>query len=66
MTANAGIDNNILKKGKHTMYTVKELIEALSQCPENYAINIAMLGAAADVEQVGIDHNNETVVIFGK
>ena len=47
------------------MYTVKELIEALQQCPEDYQILMCDDdGIYFGVNAVGIDHDEETVDLF--
>jgi predicted secreted protein len=43
------------------MYTVKELIEALQQCPEDYEVLIDICG---EIESVGIDDEAKTVNLF--
>ena len=43
------------------MYTVKELIEALQQCPEDYEVRIDGLDS---IETVGIAHAEESVDLF--
>ena len=52
------------------MYTVKELIEALKQCPEDYTVlmNIrdTYIDCRYDIETVGIDHNEQTVDLFSE
>lgn len=47
------------------MYTVKELIEALKQCPENYQV-IALNNELKSIESVGIDNNSKMVNLFLK
>jgi hypothetical protein len=54
------------------MFTVKELIEALKQCPEDYEVlmrsnpyNFA-IGQVARIEIVGIDHDEGTVDLFAE
>ena len=42
------------------MYTVKELIEALQKCPEEYIVCIDGIA----LYSVGIDHDQETVDLF--
>ncbi len=48
------------------MYTVAELIETLKQCPQDYKASIFSLyeGFGFDIEQVGINHEEETVTFF--
>ena len=46
------------------MYTVKELIEALKQCPKNANVSIVVDGFEDSIESVGIDNN--TVTLFGE
>lgn len=46
------------------MYTVKELIEALKQCPENANVSIVVDGFEDSIEAVGIDSNNN-VTLYG-
>lgn len=48
------------------MYTVKELIEALQQCPEDYIVYIHTTDETSDIESVGIDPAEETVDLFGR
>ena len=48
------------------MYTVKELIEALSQCPEEYTVLMDIDWEIFQIEQVGIDHNKQTVDLFSQ
>ena len=45
--------------------TVKELIEALQQCPADYEITIQALDMTFGVETVGIDLVEKTVDLFG-
>ena len=47
------------------MYTVKELIEALKQCPEDYTVTVFTTRERAELEAVGIDHEEKTVDLFG-
>ena len=42
------------------MYTVKELIEALQQCPGDYVVWIDNY----DLEEIEIDHGNGIVTLF--
>ena len=46
------------------MYTVKELIEALKQCPEDANVSIVVDGFEDSIESVGID--GDTVTLFGE
>lgn len=47
------------------MYTVKELIEALQQCPEDYAVLAGeLLTELPQIEAVGIDHAQKVVELF--
>lgn len=47
------------------MYTVKELIEALQQCPQDYEIAlIESDGNDCYLKTVGIDHDTKTVDLF--
>lgn len=46
------------------MYTVKELIETLKQCPQDYPVYINLGIEVYDIETVGIDPNEKTVDIF--
>lgn len=47
------------------MYTVKELIETLKQCPEDYEVLLCDdLGTYLKIEQVGIDHAEQDVTLF--
>ena len=48
------------------MYTVKELIEVLKECQEDYGITIDALGMTFGVETVSIDLAEKTVVLFGE
>lgn len=47
------------------MYTVKELIEALKQCPEDANVSIVVDGFEDSIESVGIDSDNN-VTLFGE
>ena len=50
----------------YNMYTVKELIEALLQCPPEYkvvAVN-SELSNLGSFEHVGINNNRKTVDLF--
>lgn len=46
------------------MYTVKELIEALKQCPEDYTISLCEDGDFFALMSIGIDHEEKTVDLF--
>ena len=46
------------------MYTVKELIEALSECPEDYEVHMTPDCMVFDIVSIGIDHNSQTVDLF--
>ena len=46
------------------MYTVKELIETLKQCPEDYEVLIHGTGEFLGIETVGIDNEEKTVDLF--
>ena len=46
------------------MYTVKELIEALKQCPQDYPVFINLGIEVYNIETVGIDNNEQTVDLF--
>jgi hypothetical protein len=52
------------------MYTVKELIEALQQCPQDYEVNIIKgscgyrISHTYEVKTVGIDNNEKSVDLF--
>ena len=48
------------------MYTVKELIETLKQCPEDYEVTISALDMEFAVNVVGINHDTKTVDLFGE
>jgi hypothetical protein len=50
------------------MYTVKELIEALKQCPEDYEVvmNITSYALSASIDVVGIDHKDKVVDLFSE
>jgi hypothetical protein len=47
------------------MYTVKELIEALKQCPEDYQVVIFANDEVRSIESVAMDHYIEEVALFG-
>ena len=47
------------------MYTVKELIETLKECPEDYKVRIIDTeGFHQDINTIGIDFKNETIDLF--
>lgn len=47
------------------MYTVKELIESLKQCPEDYEVMlIDTNGDAHCIDALGINNATETVDLF--
>lgn len=46
------------------MYSVKELIEALLKCPEDYEVVINTPEGGFGIEAVGIDHEDKTVDLF--
>ena len=48
------------------MYTVKELIEDLQQCPQDYPVYIYADSTTFIIETVGIDPNEKEVGIFGE
>ncbi len=48
------------------MYTVKELIETLKQCPEDYEVLIDTKTTIYQLEMVGIDHGEKTVDLFAE
>lgn len=48
------------------MYTVKELIEFLQQCPHDYPVLLTADGVTYDIEVVGIDPNEGTVDLFAE
>lgn len=48
------------------MYTVKELIEALSQCPEDYVVLVDGHTEVYRLCQVGIDHDEKVVDLFAE
>jgi hypothetical protein len=54
------------------MYTVKELIETLKQCPEDYEVLMCSnpytfaIDQTNAIEQVGIDHGEKTVELFAE
>lgn len=43
------------------MYTVKELIEALQQCPEDYTVFMGADCTIFDIESVAINHEEKSV-----
>ena len=52
------------------MYTVKELIETLKECPEDYAVQVVKGSAGYrishtyEIKMVGVDINEKTVDLF--
>lgn len=48
------------------MYTVKELIETLKQCPQDYEVLLDADFAIFKIDTVGIDHEEETVDLFAE
>jgi hypothetical protein len=46
------------------MYTVKDLIEALKQCPEDYQVMVATGLGFEFVVTVGIDPKEKTVDLY--
>lgn len=48
------------------MYTVKELIETLQKCPEDYAVLLHTESESFNIECVGIDRDEETVDLFAE
>lgn len=47
------------------MYTVKELIEALKKCPEDYKVVVGAHNLNdMEVDMVGIDHDEKVVGLF--
>lgn len=48
------------------MYTVKELIEALKQCPEDFNVMVHTDNGFRFVVTVGIDQKEETVDLFSE
>lgn len=48
------------------MYTVKDLIQALQQCPQDYPIYIHNIGTEEifGISSVGFDPNEETADLF--
>ena len=46
------------------MYTVKELIEILSQCPQDYGVQVYSANLIGSINTVGIDHNEQIVDLF--
>ena len=48
------------------MYTVKELIETLKQCPDDYEVTLNVPGMCLGIDSVGIDHEEKTVDLFGE
>jgi hypothetical protein len=48
------------------MYTVKELIDALRQCPEDYQVKIYTASKVCDIDTVGIDLIKGSVDLFAE
>lgn len=52
------------------MYTVKELIETLKECPEDYEVQVIKgstgygISHTYEIKTVGIDFNKKTVDLF--
>jgi hypothetical protein len=52
------------------MYTVKELIETLNQCPQDYEVDLNILSDTDliteiySIDEVGINHDTKTVGLF--
>lgn len=46
------------------MFTVKELIEALKKCPEDYEVLVNAQEGFSGIEQIGIDNEEKTVDLF--
>lgn len=46
------------------MYTVKELIDALRQCPEDYPVKIYTTDGRYDLDTLGIDLVQGSVDLF--
>lgn len=46
------------------MYTVKELIDALRQCPEDYPVKIYTSTGSCDLDTLGIDLVKVSVDLF--
>ena len=46
------------------MYTVKELIETLKQCPEHWQVLLHSATESGNIDAVGIDDNEETIDLF--
>ena len=52
------------------MYTVKELIETLKECPEDYEVQVIRnyggyaISSTHKIDTVGIDMNKKTVDLF--
>ena len=46
------------------MYTVKELIEALKQCPEDYDVTTIANDNLFSIDEIGINHGLKTVALF--
>lgn len=48
------------------MYTVKELIDFLKQCPEDYKVYLCHNGIVSEIAEAGIDHSEEDVTLFAE
>lgn len=48
------------------MYTVKELIDALSKCPEDYVIQVCADCTVFRLDAIGIDNVDHTVDLFAE
>ena len=48
------------------MYTVKELIEALQQCPEDYEVLVDGQVEVYRIAQIGLDHDEKVVDLFAE
>jgi hypothetical protein len=47
------------------MYTVKELIETLQQCPEDYEVMLVdTLGDWFSIDTLGVNNDTKTVNLF--
>lgn len=46
------------------MYTVRELIDALQKCPEDFEVIIHTPEEGFGIEAVGIDNEDKTVDLF--
>jgi hypothetical protein len=48
------------------MYTVKELIDVLKDCPPDYQVTITVDGFMSDIKAIGIDRESMFVDLFGE